>query len=254
MSDDSPKVPSQIFRWFEKMKDNYEYSINVVLKRFENFNTIQQERLDKSNHAHINNLKEVHHQQIKQNNENIKRLQEDVNYYKQQVTKQQETIEQLNARYDTVMNTLLNNKRENIEIKDIFSRNEIATPDILELLSTNEIKKSSESSEINIEAYDDELTCDDLYEQALIYRKSGEFSQAFLYFEQAANLNHKNAMGAMGRSYFLGEGIEANPATGLAWLIKAANNNLPHAIIRVNDFQEHDPKLYQQALVLADTL
>ncbi len=254
MSDVSPKIPSQIFRWFEKMKSNYDYSIDVVLKRFENFNTIQQERLDKSNHDHIGNLKESHLQQIKQSSENIDRLQKDINYYKLQITNQQHTIEQLNSRYDAVMTTLLDEKCNNNQIKDIITTTDHATPDIAELLNDNEIDQQSTTIENNTVTENNELTCTDLYEQALSYRQSGDCFQAFLYFEQAANLNHNKAMGAMGRAYFLGEGVEVNSSIGLAWLINAANNNLPHAIIRVNDFQDNDPELYQQALLLADSL
>ena len=58
----------------------------------------------------------------------------------------------------------------------------------------------------------------------------------------------------MGRSFFLGEGTEEDHTTGLAWLIHAANQELPQAIDRVKHFQENDPELYQQALVLTEQL
>ena len=98
------------------------------------------------------------------------------------------------------------------------------------------------------------ISGDDLFEQAIAYRQTADNKQAFLLFEQAAQQGHVKAMGAMGRSFFLGEGIEENQSIGLAWLINAANQGHPQAISRSEHFQEHNPALYSEALTLSEEL
>ena len=61
-------------------------------------------------------------------------------------------------------------------------------------------------------------------------------------------------MGPKGRAYFLAEGIEENSALGLAWLVKAVNSGLPQTMTCVQQFQENDPELYQQATELVDNI
>ena len=119
MPQNSQKVPSQIFRWFEKMKSNYEQSVQGVLERFEQYNESQQLRLDNANQSHIDNLKQSHQNQLEQQSAHINQLSEDVAYYKAQIMKQQQTIEQLNGRYDAVMSCLLTEKRKDIDVKDV---------------------------------------------------------------------------------------------------------------------------------------
>ena len=95
---------------------------------------------------------------------------------------------------------------------------------------------------------------DQLFSQAVIMRQEEENEKAFFLFEQAAKRGHSKAMGAMGRSYFLGEGIEEDQMQGLAWLINAAELNLPPAVTRVKYFQENNADLYQEALILSADL
>jgi len=266
MSQDSQKVPSQVFRWFEKMKNNYEQSVQGVLQRFEQYSQSQQVRIDQSNQSHIDNLKQVHQQSIDQQNSQISQLSHDINYYKEQIEKQQQTIEQLNGRYDTVMSCLLSEKKKDINIKDIFSDEKfveepskfienIEKENQVHLAVNDDISQQIEEAIPNTQGETVSSTDDnELFDQAVIKRQSGEIEQAFQLFEQGAKLGHAKSMGAMGRSFFLGEGTEVDHSIGLAWLIHAANQDLPQAVGRVKHFQENDPELYEQALVLADQL
>jgi TPR repeat protein len=267
MSEDSQKVPSQVFRWFEKMKNNYEQSVQGVLQRFEQYSHKQELRIDQANQSHIDNLKQVHQQNIDQQNSQISQLSLDINYYKEQIAKQQQTIEQLNGRYDTVMSCLLSEKKKDINIKDVFSDEDFVEEpskfiknieDIEDKPQFHSTKSDDSPQETTKEVIEAEtaLKTDDneLFDQAILKRQSGDIEQAFQLFEQAAKLGHAKSMGAMGRSFFLGEGTEENHTTGLAWLIHAANQALPPAIDRVKHFQENDPELYQQALMLAEQL
>jgi len=272
------KVPSQIFRWFERMKNNYENSVQTVLNQFENFSAKQQARLDKSNDDHIANLKYSQQLYTEQSQQTITRLEQDISYYKQQITMQQQTISQLNNRYDAVMGCLLVDKRKDIDLKEIFSDNDFIepnitpapiTPDSTNAVLTTGLNKEFEQARHTTEnntladtSDDTDLfeqeakinNSDELFDQAITLRQSGDTDQAFILFQQAAKQGHQKAMGAMGRSYFLAEGIDEDHSLGLAWLINAAESNLAQAISRVKHFEENDPDLYQQALNLAPEL
>lgn len=261
MSDGNLKVPSQIFRWFEKMKNNYENNVQLVLRQFESFTCAQQERVDKVNNEHVNNLKLLHNQQNEQNKETVLHLKQEIEYYKQQVFQQHKTIEQLNSRYDTMISCLLTDKHKKIDFKDIFSED-----DFYENTSEKINANRQELNQTLVQNIEENLNVDsttdckkepdlwlnhlesEIFEQAIIHRKRGELEQAFTLFEQAAKQGYSKAMGAMGRSYFLGEGITEDQVLGLAWLIKAAKQKLPQAISRVEQFKGQQPELYQQAL------
>ena len=120
MPEDNQKVPSQIFRWFEKMKSNYEQNVQSVLQRFEEYSHSQQLRIDQANQSTIDNLKLSHQKHLNQQNTQIRQLTDDVSYYKAQIANQQKIIEQLNSRYDGVMSCLLTEKIKGIDIKGFF--------------------------------------------------------------------------------------------------------------------------------------
>lgn len=280
MSDGSQKVPSQVFRWFEKMKSNYENSIESVLNRFETYNTKQQSRLDSANKDHIDSLKHAHNLQLEQSQSTISQLHHDIAYYKEQIARQQTTIEQLNTRYDAVMACLLTEKNKQINVKDIFDNEDFfadecntqeksslptpksnhskdcATPDPLnshsdaKTLAVDNLNSELESG-VNNQIHS-ETDYDELFSQAMELRENGEFDSAFDLFKQAANNQHAKAMGAMGRSYFLGEGVEEDHTIGLMWLIKAADLDLPQAISRVEHIKSNDPELFMSAQALLD--
>jgi TPR repeat protein len=271
MSQENQKVPSQVFRWFEKMKSNYEQSVQGVLQRFEQYSHSQQLRIDHANQSNIDNLKQSHQKLISLQNDQINQLSHDVKYYKEQMAKQQQTIEQLNGRYDAVMSCLLTEKRKDIDIRDVFSDDDFVKSKPNEFIEN--IEESNISNTASDDIYDEdaiqneyngiihddtstplEQCGDDLFDQAILKREQGDIEHAFQLFEQAAKLGHAKSMGAMGRSFFLGEGIKEDHSIGLAWLIHAANQDLPQAVARVKHFQESDPELYQEALNLAEHL
>ena len=283
MSDGNLKAPSQIFRWFEKMKSNYEMSVQKVLSQFETYNLKQQERLDIANNAHISDLKNANETLDNKNKNHINQLNKDISYYKEQIAHQQQTIEQLNSRYDAVMACLINEKSaKNSDIKTIFDNDDffnhesnlnVTSPIVTEkskskigqnsnivinttdeeIFKNSEIVTNSELATGTEEINEDiQLNADEIFEKALQFRHTNEFQKAFDLFRQSAKLNHPPSMGAMARSYFIAEGVDEDQVLGLAWLIKAAQNKLPQAISRLAHFRENDPELYQQATNLSE--
>ena len=282
MSADNFKAPSQVFRWFEKMKSNYEQTINSVLNKFEQYNEKQQARLDTAHNEHITNLKSAHNDQLTQSQATIAQLQADISYFKQQVSQQQHTIEQLNARYDAVMTTFLEQKKRDIDIKAIFDDEDESPVELVAQASPKTAESNIEplsvelptdvhtdnSEPINIEAqlspqdseqsHDDieidEELADKLYQEAINAREREELSHAIPLFQQAAKLGCVKSKGALGRAYFLAEGVEENPSLGLAWLMCAAEQGLPQAIKRVEHFQQAEPELFEHASLLKPQL
>ena len=248
MSDQNLKVPSQIFRWFEKMKGNYEHSVQSVLAKFEKQTQCQQERLDNSHQQHLDNIKQQHQSQLADKQAHIEQLTEEINYFKKQLADKNQLLEQLNTRYDAVMSCLLHEKRKDLNIKDIFS------DDLL--LSSEDVNSSQEPEKNNNRDADDQTlpSSQAVFEKGLSHRNEQAFEDAFTCFEEAALQGHPKAMGAMGRAYFLAEGCQEDHTFGLAWLIEAAKNNLQPAIERVNYFKENDAELYHDALAINEAL
>ena len=286
---DNHKVSNSMFSWFKSTKNNNKEDIQLELNRFEQYIEKQQSRLDQANQALITSLNQAQLNQSSLQDKQIDQLKNDVEYYRQQITKQQTTIEQLSGRFDAVMGRLLEEKRK--DIKEIFSNDDFVRVQPRDLIAAGIAHKQDDvddviqssiasiedipvaecniqnSTEANTEdnVNSDELITkanvasdfkedDLLFDQAILQRQTGESEQAFLLFEQAAKQGHIKAMGAMGRSFFLGEGTQENHPLGLAWLINAANHNLPQALDRVKHFQDSDPDLYQEALGLSSQL
>jgi len=256
MSDKSTKVPSQIFRWFEKMKTNYEQSIHQVLKRYEQFTKAQQERVDNANQAHLEDLKKQHQAQLAQQEAQISQLTKDVAFYKNQIETQHATITDLNKRYDTVMHYLLAEKQTKSRFRDIIEEEDHSTDDIISSQLDGPESDPNNTNVVNITDETKHNTSDHeaVYQEALSTRKRGDLNKAFDLFEQAATLGNANAMGALARSYFLAEGCPEDELLGLAWLIEAANNGLPKAISRLAQFEEEDPELVAHARNLKSEL
>ncbi len=253
MSDDNLKAPSQIFKWFEKMKENYDKNVLAIMQRFEQNNNLQQNRIDESHKSHINIMRESHLAQISQYNSQLEQQQQEIDYFKQQIAQQQQTISQLNNRYDAVIVEFISNKQATIPFKDIFDDSAFIGADESETThATHSSSLSSHESfnQISSGESNNEQNIEELYRMALEMRNDNNIQQAFTVFEKAAKLGHTLAMGALGRAYFLAEGVEENHVFGLAWLINAAELNLPQAIKRVEYFKMNDPKLYQEALTI----
>ncbi|MFD2166498.1 hypothetical protein ACFSJY_09495 [Thalassotalea euphylliae] len=283
MSAENVKAPSQVFRWFEKMKSNYEQSIKAVLNRFEQYNEKQQARLDASHLEHVNNLKDAHHQLHNQQQATIARLEADIAHYKQQVAQQQQTIEQLNNRYDAVITTFLSAKKTADDVLDIsaeYSENQAITQPAALKGDSNETAVDKNSSEDNITediaaqgsvpAKDDcrpnkdititvkessaENDLEAVHQEAILLRTTENFDEAIPLFMEAAKQGCNKSMGALGRAYFLAEGVEQDPLSGLAWLIKAAEADLLQAKDKVSAYQTAEPEMYKQALKLSESL
>lgn len=249
MTNEKLSIPNQVFKWFEKMKSNYERNIVSVLDRFERTTKEHQQRVDNLHANTIDSLEDAHAEVTASQQKHIEQLQQDIKFYQAQVLQQQATIDQLNQRYDAVFSKLLiDSQTPNCE-KDITtelsrSTNQITEDEnfITKLLSepTSSVvaTKPNDVAENQQEYY---------FEKAMQHRQRQEYTQAIEYFEKAAQMAHPNAMGALGRAYFLAEGVEENPIMGLHWLIKAAEHGLPQAISRVEYYKENEPDLYYLA-------
>jgi len=267
MPEGNLKTPSPIFKWFEKMKSGYEKNILAVLQRFEQNNNQQQIRIDKAHNEFINMMQENHLSQVSQYNAQIAQQHKEISYFKQQIAQQQQTISQLNNRYDTVVIELIANQQQKTPLKDIFDEDNVISTDTsvsehspisattahrAENISTLNIEQTKQES--NHRKAKDEKVCEEIYLKALAMRNAHNNQQAFITFKKAAYLGHVLAMGAMGRAYFLAEGVTKDPETGLAWLINAANLHLPQALSRVEFFKVNEPTLYQDASVIAKNI
>jgi TPR repeat protein len=286
----------------EKIKESDNPCASLALKCVEQDSASQEVQIDKSNKEHISNINTAHEkhavsqashitelngyidfykQQIDKQavsqESHIRELKGNIDSYKQHIDKQQQTIDKLTHCYDKAMTNLLEEKRADLNIKEVsfdaefkIDTNHESLEEVIEevieeelttspqatIVTTSEIENNQQSADIEItysQLPHEQITSEHehLFDQAVIMRQEGESEQAFLLFEQAAHLGNTKAMGAMGRSFFLGEGIEEDQLQGLAWLINAAEQNLAPAMARVKYYQENDPDLYQEALTLS---
>lgn len=261
MSNNNLSLANQLLRWFEKMKTNYENNIKQVLNQFEANQEKQQTRLDKSHDAHIASITQSYQQQIADKNQHIAQLESQIQFYQQQLIQQQKNAEQLNTRYDTVVTCMLTEKRGDFNIRDIFDDDEFTvfepTTSKLEVAEPTlqpANQAPSNPAQAQEQAPNEQLGIEQVYQQGVELRQQGQYSAAFELFQQAAKTQLPQAMGALGRAYFLSEGVEENYPLGLAWLINAANLAFPPAETKVNQFKDNEPELYQQALELAAEL
>jgi len=272
MQDGNLKAPSQVFKWFEKMKQNYDKNILAIMQRFEQNNNLHQSRLDEAHLSHIKVMQESHAKQIAQFTSQITQQRQDIDYFKQQFAQQQQTISQLNNRYDTVMVEFIASKQPTAPFREIFddsyfiSTAESPTEqasytratvknDTNNTVALNHgAENQSTENETPLRESGDEHDIENIYQAALKMRGTNNNQQAFNRFKQAATLGHDLAMAAVGRAYFLAEGTDENPIQGLAWLINAAELGLPQAIKRVEYFKVSEPALYQEATIVANDI
>lgn len=242
MANENSKVPSQVFRWFEKMKANYERNVMSILDKFEKNTSVQSDRVDVAHQAHIDSLTAGYEQQLLDKNNSIEHLKNEINDYKALLNQQQSTIEQLNSRYDTVMHSLLSNQNSQANIKDVFDNH---------TTSSEHNQSKEQPSQLNLQQ--DHKPTDD-YNNANLHRDNGEFEAAFALYQQAALSGDVKSMGALARCYFLNEGVEENPTQGLAWLIIASDLDYQPALKKVAHYQTNSPELFDQALEVARLL
>ncbi len=247
----------------------------------------QIEALKKSYQDHLHAIKDSHKAQISQAQARIGQLEKDSRFYQDQIKIQHQTIDRLNDRYDAVIFALtdkMDSKELENVIKDI-SPTEYDEPPSLDHknakaqdeqeqplsgpLAPPERRKSNplldeqaqdetpnqapatQQTQMSVSAPQD---TNEILKQAFDARANEQFEQAYELFLSAAKNGSGKAMGAIGRAHFIGEGTELSKATGLAWLIVAAEHDFDPAVKKVASAKDKTPELYQTALELSSSL
>ena len=286
MTEPKAKVPSQFFQWFDSLKQGYESSINKLFSRVEAVNeehnkqikSAYHEQIDglkKSYQDHLHSLKDSHQAQTQQTDKHIAQLEKDAAFYQQQIQRQNQTIDKLNDRYDAVI-FALKDKMDNKELENVIKD---ISPNTKEQASLNHDEPNQQAEKIPTSTQsesqpetqvqstqashtqDQHETCteqaqqiEQTLQQAFNARQEKDFEQAYSLFYSAAIQGDEKAMGAIGRAHFVGEGIEADKPTGLAWLILAAQQQFEPAVKKIQSAQLKSPELYQKALSISQNL
>lgn len=248
MTNEKLSIPSQVFKWFEKMKSNYERNVVAVLDRFERHAKEQQTRVDGVHTENLRSLADSHQALVTSQQQQIEQLQQDVQFYRAQLSQQNKTIDQLNQRYDAVIAKLFIQVNEESILKDIEEDTQKHSPNVEKSDDANFITKLlKEYNDPDSHLANPAVTAEHYFKLAVEHRNQEKYNQAIKYFEKAAEMKHAKAMGALGRAYFLAEGVEENPVIGLSWLIEAAEHGLSQAKSRVEFYKENEPDLYYLA-------
>ena len=275
------KVPAQLFQWFESLRQGYENSINKLFNRVEKVNEDHKEQmknvyqsqidgLKKSYQDHLHSLKSSNQSQLEQAQSRIKQLEKDTQFYQDQLKSQNQTIDKLNGRYDTVIFALkdkMDNKELENVIKDISpDSDENPQPSLTDASippqrTEKPVQSEPDNDEQNVKENNqndttqiNEQTTQDIMTRAFNARQDKQFELAYELFYSAAKEGNEKAMGAIGRAHFVGEGIPQDKTIGLAWLIKAAEHHFEPAIKKVAGAEQKSPELYQNALQMSSTL
>lgn len=281
MADDKPKVPTQFFSWFDSLKQSYDDSVNKLLGRFE---AIQSEQSKNMSHIHERSLEtiEVNHSQhldslSKSHQDKVDTLTQQLHFYQTQVTQQQAIIEKMNARYDAVIMALQDKLQDPNLMRDITPTVEkvgnsveeaVATetelsdeqdtkleqniPDSIENEDSTDIKEDLSTEEQPTE--DLAVSKANLLSKAKTFRAEGEFVKAVTFYELAAQKMCEQSMGALGRAFFIGEGVAKDKELGMAWLICSAKHGFQPAIKKVNQAKEANNDFYQRCERKSDEL
>ncbi|MER2492863.1 tetratricopeptide repeat protein [Catenovulum sediminis] len=260
------KIPGTLFRWFDDLRRAYETSLNTMFKRVEAVKDEHKNDLESAYKQQIALLEKKHQQQIKQFaihykqqmqhlQSSIHRLEKDAEFYQNQIVTQQDTIAKLNSRYDAVILALKN--KGTIAEKDITPDNNLLAGQADQSEQNKEKIPPAEETHKNTVPNDSESLneeIDKLLEIAFHARDEKDYSVAVKNFELAAFLGSSKAMGALGRCYFVGEGVEKNIEKGIAWLYLASEYHFEPAKIKIQQVQIKHPEEYTNALQLADAL
>ena len=273
------KIPGTLFRWFDDLRRAYETSMNTMFKRVEQVKDQHKLDVETQYKLHIKMLEKKHQQQLKQfavhykqmmvqNKQAMQKLEQDTEFYQQQITAQQATIAKLNSRYDAVILAL--KEKEQLAEKDITP-----SPSSLEQVPSS---VSDSKADINEPTNDDSLpsahethvtikqtqsvqptkdakhNVEDILNQAFAARSDKDLKQAAELFTQAAYLGNEKAMGALGRCYCIGEGVEKSLEQGLAWLHLAAEFDFEPAQIKITQAKTKTPEALTKAIQLAEAL
>lgn len=114
---------------------------------------------------------------------------------------------------------------------------------LCEGLTKNEVaKETNVDSAYVVEAVeevveiDSAATAETYYTQGYDLYKQGDYSLAFAYFSDAANLNHAPSQTMLGYMYYTGKGVEADSEKSKMWYTLAAQNGDELAQQTLRDF------------------
>ncbi len=274
------KIPGTLFRWFDDLRRAYETSMNTMFKRVEQVKDQHKLDVETQYKLHIKMLEKKHQQQLKQfavhykqmmvqNKQAMQKLEQDTEFYQQQITAQQATIAKLNSRYDAVILAL--KEKEQLAEKDITpsqvalqqaqhmaeSDTEAAEKEAVEQESIETPLPTAHETHVTIEktaSSNKNQDIEKILNQAFAARNDKDVNLAAELFTQAAYLGNEKAMGALGRCYCIGEGVEKSLEQGLAWLHLAAEFNFEPAQIKINQAKSKTPEALEKAIQLADAL
>lgn len=94
------------------------------------------------------------------------------------------------------------------------------------------IASEQETFDQKLEQWHEEKT-DYYFEKALECRKNKQFTDAVVYFLQAADRGHAEAMFELAMCYALGQGVEYNTLSDFNWTMRAAEQGLSKAVCMV---------------------
>ena len=263
------KVPGHFFAWFDSLKQGYENSINRLFSRVEEVNADHKKQLEDAYQGQVDSLKQAHHahlvsvesgyrEQSGQSAARIEQLEKDIAFYQSQIEQQNQTISKLNDRYDAVIFALrdkLDNKELENVIKDIsppeppglqHEEQQDASHKLADNARTSETEPAP-AGPAKVNGSPLIPNVEQLLQQAFDARQAAQFDDAYQLFIQAAKAGNGKAMGAIGRAHFIGEGVEQDKATGLAWLMVAARHEFEPAMKKVESARQQTPQLYASA-------
>ncbi|MCJ8269888.1 MAG: hypothetical protein MJK04_10860, partial [Psychrosphaera sp.] len=256
---------NKLFNRVEQVNEDHKQQLKTVYQG-------QIDGLKKSYQDHLHSLKDSHQAQTDQSGSQIRQLEKDAQFYQDQIKRQNQTIDKLNDRYDAVIFALMDNMdRQSLEnvMKDISpadkeklsfhldNASEDDTPALTQQTGQQSVQQAApepalEQQPQTAAEVDKQIT--QALQQAFDARQTQQFEQAYELFLTAARAGDGKAMGAIGRAYFVGEGVKLDKATGLAWLMRAAEHQFEPARSKVKSAQSKSPELYQAAKDIAETL
>ena len=270
------KIPGTLFRWFDDLRRAYETSLNTMFKRVEAVKDEHRldlaesydqrlKELENSYQSRIDELKSAHQSQVSTLTNHLNKLEKDSLFYQQQIVTQQQTLSQLNSRYDAVI-IALKDKKPQLE-KDITPSTKPSALAVDETdnsdLTTKTESQAEETAqqeenatsltpvEVVEQTKENQIKVSDVLKQAYSEREQKNYQAAVELFEQAALLGSNKAMGALGRSYFIGEGVDKNIEKAIAFLHLASEYGFEPAKAKVEQVSDKYPTEYRHGIELA---
>lgn len=100
----------------------------------------------------------------------------------------------------------------------------------LKIISThNSVLTAELVKSEKLDKKEDKAKIENLYRTGLDYYCNGEYKNALIFFDIAAECEHKDAQYVLGVMYMHGKGVSRNNETALGWYMKAAENGSVNA-------------------------